>query len=242
MGLGSGIVIDSDAVQEYRECLLKAQFLIQEPKEFSLVETMLWEGGFSLLDLHLDRLTDSAEYFDFAYNRAEVRAALEDYPRGFADKAARKVRLLLDRSGAIRISDELLRAREERPGRVCVADVRTDPGDPMLYHKTTHRPLYAEAFDAAVRAGFDDVLFLNVRGEVTESAIGNLFVEKDGRWLTPPVECGLLAGVYRRHLLENRGDVEERVLREQDLRSADAVYLCNAVRELRRVQIEWGKA
>ena len=109
----------------------------------------------------------------------------------------------------------------------------------MLFHKTTHRPLYARAFKSATAAGCDDVLFLNLRGEVTEGAISNMFFEKDGRWMTPPIECGLLAGVYRRHLLETRPKIEERVFYESDLRTADAVYLANAVRGLRRVTIEW---
>jgi para-aminobenzoate synthetase/4-amino-4-deoxychorismate lyase len=109
----------------------------------------------------------------------------------------------------------------------------------MLFHKTTNRPLYAEAFKDAADAGFDDVLFLNQRGEVTEGAISNIFIEKGGRRLTPPVECGLLAGVYRRHLLETLASAEERVLYPEDLRQADAVHLCNAVRGLRKVEIDW---
>jgi para-aminobenzoate synthetase/4-amino-4-deoxychorismate lyase len=99
--------------------------------------------------------------------------------------------------------------------------------------------VYAEAFNEAARDGFDDVLFFNLRGELTEGAISNVFLEKNGRWLTPPVECGLLAGVYRRSLLETRPEIIEHVLFADDLRCADAVYLANAVRGLRRVQIEW---
>ena len=99
--------------------------------------------------------------------------------------------------------------------------------------------MYAEAFKEAVNQGFDDVLFLNQRGEVTEGAISNVFIERDGRWLTPPVECGLLAGVCRRHLLETLEHVEERVLYAEDLRQADAVYLSNAARGLRKVEIVW---
>ena len=83
----------------------------------------------------------------------------------------------------------------------------------MLFHKTTHRAIYSEAFKAATKAGFEDVLFLKDPGEVTEGAISNIFIEKSGRWFTPPVECGLLAGVYRRHMLETRPGIEERVLR-----------------------------
>jgi para-aminobenzoate synthetase/4-amino-4-deoxychorismate lyase len=162
-----------------------------------------------------------------------------DYARGFAGHDRRKVRLLLDADGGPRITDEVLAERDgdEPAGRVRIARERTNPEDRMLYHKTTHRPLYARAFGQAVRDGFDEVLFLNVRGEVTEGAISNVFVEKDARWFTPPVECGLLPGVYRRHLLETRPDIEERVLFLDDLRHADAIYLANAVRELRRVNL-----
>jgi para-aminobenzoate synthetase/4-amino-4-deoxychorismate lyase len=78
---------------------------------------------------------------------------------------------------------------------------------------------------------------LNERGELTEGAISNVFVEKEGVLLTPPVMCGLLAGVERRHLLATRTDARECVLREQDLWSADAVWLANAVRGLRRALV-----
>jgi len=202
---------------------------------------MLWESGFPLLELHLDRLMDSAEYFDFACERNEVRAALDKYAGTFAQsEARRRVRMLLDREGALTITNEVLAedSNAERIGRVRVAPTRTDPADPMLFHKTTHRPLYAESFKQAMRDGFDDALFFNLRGELTEGAISNVFVVKDGRWVTPLVECGLLAGVYRRHLLQTRPEITGQVLCEDDLRRADAVYLANAVRGLRRVELD----
>lgn len=240
MGAGSGIVIDSDPDEEYRECLLKAAFLRQSPPEFSLIETMLWEGEYPLLALHLDRLTDSAEYFDFRCERSRVRTALEAYAQKFADRAARKVRLLLDRNGVVSITDQALAPRNDldRIGRVRIAAARADSADPMLFHKTTHRPVYAATFQQAALEGFEDVLFFNLRGELTEGAISNVFIVKNGQWLTPPIECGLLAGVYRRHLLETRTGIKEQILHEEDLRSADAIYIANAVRGLRRVQID----
>ncbi len=245
MGAGSGIVIDSDPAGEYRECLLKAEFLTggsnRRPERFSLIETMLWDGTYPFIDLHLDRLTDSAQYFDFACDRDEVQAALFEHARQFADASPRKVRLLLNVEGNFEIASEALPPRSEanRIARVRFAPQRTDPADAMLYHKTTHRPLYALAFEHALRDNFDDVLFLNQRGEVTEGAISNVFIEKDGRWSTPPVASGLLAGVYRRHLLATRSEIEERVLRINDLRRADGVYIANAVRGLRRVTVVW---
>ncbi|HVU44720.1 MAG TPA: aminodeoxychorismate synthase component I [Terracidiphilus sp.] len=245
MGAGSGIVIDSSPAEEYRECLLKASFLTQatdrSPQEFSLIETMLWNGAYPLLDLHLDRLTDSADYFDFLCDRTQIRRALEDHARSFADTAPRKVRLLLDRDGNPTLADELLPTSTiiNHVGRVRIASERTDPSDAFLFHKTTHRPLYAAAFQQAVREGFDDVLFFNRRGELTEGAISNVFVEKDGRLFTPPISCGLLPGVHRRYLLATRKDIEERILCEDDVRNADAIHLSNAVRGLRQVHIDW---
>jgi para-aminobenzoate synthetase/4-amino-4-deoxychorismate lyase len=109
----------------------------------------------------------------------------------------------------------------------------------MLFHKTTQRDLYTRAVEQAQREGLVDLLFFNMRGELTEGAISSVFVEKDGKLLTPPVDCGLLPGVYRRHLLETRDDIEEQILNEDDLRNADAVYLANAARGLRRVQVEF---
>ncbi|MDR3752300.1 MAG: aminodeoxychorismate synthase component I [Terracidiphilus sp.] len=275
MGAGSGIVIDSDAAEEYRECLLKAEFLtglsgspsalatwtlrlrsgqalpVQPARRpalhfaaerFSLIETLLWNGAYPFIELHLDRLADSAEYFGFACDRAAIRTALETHAQQFADCAPRKVRLLLiDSDGSVEIGSEPLPLNPDpnRVARVCISPHRTDPADPTLYHKTTQRPLYALEYLDAQRRGFDDVLFLNLRGEVTEGAISNIFVEKDGRWSTPPVACGLLAGVFRRHLLETRPEIEERVLVLDDLRQADGVYIANAVRGLRRVTVVW---
>jgi para-aminobenzoate synthetase/4-amino-4-deoxychorismate lyase len=243
MGVGSGIVIDSVPAEEFRECLLKAEFLTRRAEPFSLVETMLWQSEYSFIELHLDRLEDSARYFAFPCDRAETMTALLSFASALPDKKPRKVRLLLDPDGALRIAAELLpentNAGNAKLSRVRLASRRTDPQDPMLFHKTTHRPVYAEALQAATQAGFDDVLFLNLRGEVTEGAIHNIFIQKDGRWFTPPIECGVLAGVFRRHLLQSMPNAEGKVLYLQDLRQADAVHLSNAVRGLRRAEIDW---
>jgi para-aminobenzoate synthetase/4-amino-4-deoxychorismate lyase len=245
MGVGSGIVIDSDAGEEFRECLLKAEFLTQSrgrlPDSFCLVETLRWEIGLALIELHLDRLGDSADYFGFPCDRETTGSALVAHASGFTDGSARKVRLLVNADGKLEITDEQLAERviNGEPIRVRLANKHTDPSDPMLFHKTTHRPLYAEALKAATEDGFDDALFLNLRGEVTEGTISNVFVEKDGRWFTPPVECGLLAGIYRRHILETHPNAQERVLYLDDLRQADRIYLTNAVRGLRLAIVDW---
>ena len=241
MGVGSGIVIDSNPEAEYRECLLKAEFLVRTAETFSLIETMLWAGEVRFLELHLDRLVDSAAYFDFPCDRAGISRQLLGMAPRFTDGEPRRVRLLLDAGGGAEIQAERLTlSDDEKVVRVCIASHRTDPADRFLFHKSTRRGLYNSASATATAAGFADAIFLNTRGEVTEGAISNIFVEKAGRWFTPRLECGVLPGVYRRHLLETRPEIEERVLILEDLKAADSVYICNAVRGLRRAFIEFG--
>lgn len=242
MGIGSGIVIDSDAAAEYRECQLKAEFLTRTTPEFELIESLLWKEGYPLLELHLDRLQDSARYFGFACDRGAVRALLQEGVKQRQQGTAYKVRLLLQRDGEVRIEAEALAdagGESAEPVRIAVADARTNPADRFLFHKTTHRTRYAKAWQKARTAGCDEVLFLNEREEVTEGAISNVFIEKNGFWNTPPIACGVLPGVYRRYLLETRPEIEERPLFLDDLKQADAVYLTNAVRGLRRAVIDW---
>jgi branched-subunit amino acid aminotransferase/4-amino-4-deoxychorismate lyase len=108
-----------------------------------------------------------------------------------------------------------------------------DDSDVFLYHKTTHRTVHARA--RASRPDCDDVLLWNRRGEVTESTVANVVAILAGQHLTPPVECGLLAGTYRARLLAE-GRIREAVLTREDLLRAESVYLINSVRK--RIPVE----
>ena len=72
-GVGGGVVWDSDPDEEYLECISKAKVLASTAadSDFELLETLLWTNreGYYLLELHLDRLCDSAAYFDFEFDR-----------------------------------------------------------------------------------------------------------------------------------------------------------------------------
>lgn len=240
MGVGGGIVYDSDPAAEYAECRLKAAFLTRAQPAFDLIETLLWSDGYTLLPLHLDRLRLSCDYFDRPFDAAEFEARLYALAATFAPLSRHRVRLTLDPRGQIALTSSPL-APNSAPAaasdacRVTIAAERTSSTDVFLRHKTTHRPLYDRLFAAAERAGFDEVLFLNQRDEVTEGAISNIFVRIEGRLFTPPLACGVLPGVFRRHLLEAVPRAEERILKLADLEAAGELYLCNSVRGLRRI-------
>ena len=109
-------------------------------------------------------------------------------------------------------------------------DEPVDPSDVWLFHKTTRRAPYERRRDK--RPDVDDVVLVNLRGEVTESTIANIVIERDGRLVTPPVECGLLPGTFRAELLA-QGVVEEGIVTIAELQAAERIWLINSVREWR---------
>lgn len=205
--------------------------------KFQLIESILWNGSYPLLPLHLDRLEASAAHFGFVFDRALIRGHLERNRQRLQGGLRYKVRLLLNESGAVKIENSVLE-ESAKTCKVALSAIRTSSGDQLLRHKTTRRELYNAMFAEARRGGFDDVLFMNERGEITEGAISNVFVKAGGRLYTPPAANGLLQGVYRRHILETTSSVIEKTLLLSDLRLADALYICNAVRGMRRVELD----
>ena len=235
-GVGSGVVWDSEAGDEYRECLLKARLLGQPAPDFELLETMLWDpdDGYSILDRHLERLAGAAEYFERGIHPTRIRSDLVSRGLGFGDTRHR-VRLLVAADGSHRIEVYPFDPDSEAtPVRLGLAASAVKRQDPFLHFKTTHRAVYEQA--RATRPECDDVLLWNERGEVTESTIANLVARIDGKLVTPPVSCGLLAGTFRAELLE-RGEIEERVITVEELPDADVLYLINSVQGWK--DVEW---
>ena len=240
LGAGSGIVADSIAAEEFEECHAKANFLRTAQKRFSVLESILWQGpeaSFRHLAAHLERMRDSAAYFDFPICNKALDQALHDCEQELKRIASgpAKVRLLLDRSGKIKITHAPLST--VRYSRVGLAEERVSSRERFLFHKTTNRALYDQALKNANAEGYDDVLFFNERGELTEGAIHNVFVEIGDELLTPPLASGLLAGIERAHILQTDPCAREQVLHDDDLRNAKQIYLCNSVRGIYPVQL-----
>ncbi|MSO45471.1 MAG: aminodeoxychorismate synthase component I [Acidobacteria bacterium] len=238
LGVGAGITTDSNAEEEYRECVLKGTFATgtatMRHAPFSLVETMRLEDGVvPRIERHVARMRASAEYFGFTWDDSRVTSALE---RARADHAAGiwRVRLLVDAGGSPLVT---CTAHDDEPGRrwrVAIAETPVDERSPFLFNKTTTRDVY----DAArrQRPDADDVLLWNTRGDITESTIANVVIELDGAKVTPPILCGLLGGVAREETLA-RGEVIERVITKDDLARASRVWLLNSLRGWREADL-----
>jgi para-aminobenzoate synthetase/4-amino-4-deoxychorismate lyase len=229
-GSGGGIVWDSVCKEEYKEALLKARVLTEQRPEFSLLETMLWtpEESYFLLDYHLRRLANSADYFDFPVIIKSVRDRLSEQASQFPHKPMR-VRLLAASDGTVLIQSDLLNTDGmAHPVKLMLANKPINSSEIFLYHKTTYRKVYEDA--ALDRRDCDDVLLWNERGEITESRMANFVFQMPQGLFTPPVESGLLAGTFRAWLLDQQ-KVRERVLTIGELGQCSKIFLINSVRK-----------
>lgn len=240
MGVGSGIVWDSDSDDEYDECQLKTQFFTAsqssrqagvDPDPLRLIETMRFDGvRLPMLDRHVDRLTESAAYFDYPFDEDRFRRRIRRVVSGVDPETVLKVRATLDEWGRVAVQSTPISPEDADPWRLTIAEEAADRTDPLFYHKTTHRAVYDRALQRARDSGCDEALLRNQDGQITEGAHSSVFVRDGNQFLTPPVTCGLLAGVYRAYVLDTKDTAQEGVLTLDDLRNADSIYCCNAVR------------
>jgi para-aminobenzoate synthetase/4-amino-4-deoxychorismate lyase len=226
-GIGSGITADATADGEWREWRHKRAFLERASGAFELLETLrLEEGAFPQADAHLARMAQAAAHFGFAPPAAAARAALAGaalaHPAG-----AWRVRLLADADGRAR-AEAFALAPTASPVRVQLAEAPLEDADgEFVRFKTTRRAHY-DAFAPADPAVFDTLLW-NARGELTEFTRGNVAVLLDGRWVTPPASCGLLAGIERSRRLRD-GTLHEAVVMRGDLARAGGIAFVNSLR------------
>ena len=119
-----------------------------------------------------------------------------------------------------------------------LAPEATDSGELFLRHKSSVRARYDAAWRAAEAQGCFDMLFFNERDELTEGGRSNVFVQLDGRWLTPPLSCGLLPGVQRAAMLADPAwDAQESVITRAMLAGAQQIVVCNALRGAMTAQL-----
>ena len=224
LGVGGGVVQDSVGAGEYAECRLKARFFEENRPPLQLIETLKWDEGFVRLESHLARLAASARIFGLAFDQARARAALDGAVAG--RDCPQRVRLTLDETGRHEAGAAPLPPNPPHWSYEIAAE-RIASTDPLQWHKTDWRALYDRSSGLA-----DEILFLNERGELAEGTRSNIFVERGGVLLTPPLSSGALDGRLRAELLA-QGRAREAVLTPDDLKNTE-VYFGNSLRGLIR--------
>ena len=196
-----------------------------------LIETLRVapDGRMPLLPWHLERLSASVTALGYRWSVEAVQREIARVAATLPEGTTYRMRVLVADDGRIEITHAPLDPLPARP-LVAIAATCLDAKAPMLRHKTTHRPWYEDAPAwLGAHPGYFDLLYLNERGEVCEGSRSNVYVLRDGVWLTPPVACGLLPGAKRAELMDEEL-VEEAVLTLADLQGAAGLRLSNALR------------
>ena len=234
-GVGSGVVWDSKALAEFEECRTKTSFLSKHVESFKLLETILWSKaeGYFLLDYHLQRIRQSADYFDFKIDLKGIKEKLSEIEKTFYN--SKRIRLLVEKKGEFKIESYQLQNGKNHVNAV-IYPYPVDSEDIFLYHKTTLRKIYNRALEFAIKFDSNDAILLNEKDELTESAFANIVLVFGGKKVTPKQSSGLLNGVYRQYLLD-QGEISEAILKKSDLQKCDQIFLINSVRKWQRVNL-----
>jgi 4-amino-4-deoxychorismate lyase len=197
------------------------------PSGLKIIETLRFDpaGGFTRLARHMDRAEATCARLRVSFDRAACLMALGE---AVADTPLR-CRLTVDLSGDIAVSTTPF-PETTAAWRLVISDTRIDGGDPWRAVKTSQRHLFDRARET-LPDGVEEVIFLNVAGQVCEGSISTVFVQKNGRLETPALECGLLPGVLRSELLD-QGRAVESILTLRDLQTAEALFVGNSLRGL----------
>ncbi len=226
LGLGSGIVADSEAAAEWEECLAKSAFLARRGPP-DLIETMRADSGnLPDLDRHLARMAKSAAFLGLIFDADIARAALLEATNGFTGR----VRLLASPAGCLAVQCSPCPPPLEEPVAVAIAPLPVSVDDWRLRHKTSDRGFYDEA---RRQSGAFEVVFARPDGLITEGSFTSIFVERSGVLITPPLGLGLLPGILRQRLLDD-GRAQEGEVTADDL--SGEFLVGNALRGLIRAK------
>ena len=228
-GVGGGITWDSTWESEYREVHQKAAVLYRKQARFQLITTgKISQKNLLFEDQHLERLRTASRYFAFPFDPEILRQKIEAECQACDANQDYRLRISLSKSGEIEVDRQVLTPLSTSfcQAQLCLQEANLQQA--FTYFKTTHRP--------HLSLGKQEKIYHNKLGELLETSIGNLVLKMNGKLYTPPSQLGLLQGIYRQHLLES-GQVKEKVLTIEDLRGAEAIYGCNAVRGLYELSV-----
>lgn len=223
---GGAIVWDSDVKDEWKEAILKTNFLNANSADWQLIETLKVENKTPLLwKEHLNRLKTSAKKLNFVFNQdiENIKFSKDGM-----------YRILLSKNGDFNIVIKDL--DEISNNKIIISDKAVDPKNIFLYHKVTYRPYYEKSLEKIKRNEIYDEIFFNRKGELTEGSRSNIILKINGELYTPHLECGLLNGTYRQKML-NDGICKEKILYREDLLKAENIYCINSVRGMREVYL-----
>ena len=223
-GVGGGITWDSKWESEYQETKQKSAVLYRQEPRFELLTTgRIHKGELTFLEQHLTRLREASRYFAYPYDEPKLLKELQEELARLESNLDYRCRIALHKNGTFHLVITELTDLPASYLQAQLTEQKLDLATPFTYFKTSQR-------DHLSQSDHEQIFHLP-DGTLLETTIGNLVLEIEGQLYTPPAHLPLLDGIYRRHLLETQ-QVEEKLLTLNDLKNADRIYACNALRGL----------
>ena len=207
-------------------------------------ETFRWKSTHPVfLNKHIERMKKGAEILRIPFPGEEsILDSLDRALRAFQASDAHVKICLLSRGNTIFYenpegSSLLTIVREyqlpNEPVKARVTECRRSSSSSILRLKSLNYLENIRARREARELGFDDAIFLNERGEITEGTASNIFWFRDGVLYTPTIECGLLSGITRCVLVENAEEIGMQVMEGcfnlDSLLSSQCCFLTNSL-------------
>lgn len=232
--VGSGIVLDSEAEDEYRECLLKARILTAPKAGF--FETFRWDikNGYQRLAAHKARFLKAAQAFQVNILSQDIDRLLNDATFENENMPYR-VRLSYDFLSGLSLETTLL-VDLALPLKIALSDYRLLFRQQTTAHKVEARNFYdGERARLKSLLGIDEVIFLNKEDQLCEGSFTSLFIKENDKLITPPLG-GILPGVFRAEMISQGRAVEESVTLKR-FKAAQQIYVGNSLRGLMQAEL-----
>ncbi|WP_347095839.1 aminodeoxychorismate synthase component I [Streptococcus salivarius] len=229
-GVGGGITWDSNWESEYEETKQKAAVLYRQDPKFDLISTgRIHQGKLLFLEEHIKRLKESSRYFDYTFNVEKAHYQVETLCQSLDLDTDYRLKMSLAKDGELKFEHSQLTNLSDDFCQARLVEQRHPLDSPYTFFKTSYRPhLNIEPHEQ---------IYYNHERQLLETSIGNIVLKIEDQLYTPPVHLGLLNGIYRQSLIaENK--LKEKVLTVKNLKQAQAIYGCNAVRGLYELKVE----
>lgn len=229
-GVGGGITWDSQWQDEYIETQQKSAVLTHTKPSFELLTTAKIENAqVTFVDQHLERLREASRYFAYPFDEEVICTQLSTLCEQLDVQKTYRCRMRLDKLGQFTVDCEELLPLAASMTEAVLVQRESSADTPFYYFKTTYRKHISSASC--------EQIFISPDGFLQETSIGNIVLKYGDSYYTPPVEVGIVDGIYRRFLLD-KGQVIEKQLTLSDLKKADAIYACNSVRGLYELRLK----
>lgn len=198
-----------------------------------IFETIKSENGqLFFLDRHLNRLLEGATALLFELpDFEELREHTADLLLRTSGIERGRFRITLFSHGEYLLTHEAAPLRVG-PQKLIIAPTVRFSASTLTGRKSLSYGEGSYGVRLAEKNGADDLLYLNERGEIVETGLANILLEKRGAFSTPSLKSGCLPGIVRGVLLDWFKDVKEEVVTLADVRVATGLYILSSLREI----------